>query len=181
MSKLFNIETDSKKKDDLIKGLFFTIALVAIVIGALINYHAEKKEYPEDASEPKLCVHVKGAVRESGLYYVPFGTRVTDLGEYAGGFLPDADFDGVNLAEYVKDGTEVYIPFKGSFETGGYDLNAVTFDELVKNIDGIGETYAKKIIAYRDSHGEFKLVSELKAIVGENVYEKVREKFYITE
>lgn len=181
MAKLFNVETGSDKKNNLMKGLFFVGAIAAIITGALIHQRAEEKGYVEDATYSQLCVHVKGAVEDSGLYYVPFGTRVTDLEKYVGGFLPNADLDGVNLAAYVKDGAEVYIPYKGSAETGGYDLNAVTFDELVENVDGIGETYAQKIIAYRDSHGGFSAVSELKAIVGESVYEKVREKFYIGE
>ena len=154
-------------------------ALVSVMTAAFIHYSAEKTEETEQTEYSELCVHVKGAVEKSGVYYVPYGTRVVDLDSVAGGFLASADLEGVNLAAYIKDGQEVYIPYKGSKEKGGYNLNTVSVEELVKKVDGIGETYAKKIVSYRERCGRFNSVSELKAILGETTYEKVREKFYV--
>ncbi|MBQ8541671.1 MAG: helix-hairpin-helix domain-containing protein [Clostridia bacterium] len=179
MAKLFDVEVQEKRKRNIINGAILLFSLFAIVSASYIHYRAEEAEYTEYKEEVKLCVHVKGAVGKSGVYYVPYGTRVLNLESVAGGFLDNADLDGVNLAAYVKDGQEIYIPFKGSAKMGGYNLNTVTAEELVENVDGIGETYAKKIVSYREQNGKFHSVSELKTILGESAYEKVREKFYV--
>ena len=179
MAKLIQVEEKDKNKSALIKVIISVICVLGLLVVAFIHSYMRVDEYEEDITDSLVCVHVKGAVAESGLYYVPFGTRVNDLEGYTGGFLTEADLDGVNLARVVKDGEEIYIPFKGSAENGGYNLNTISVDELIKKIEGIGETYANRIVEYRNSRGGFTKVSELKAIVGESVYEKVREKFYV--
>ena len=45
------------------------------------------------------------------------------------------------------------------------DINTATKADFVK-IKGIGEKKAEKIIAYRDEHGEFSNIDELKNIKG---------------
>lgn len=51
-------------------------------------------------------------------------------------------------------------------ETGGMlNLNTVTKEQL-KTINGIGDAFAERIIAYRDSHGGFQSVEELKEVSG---------------
>ncbi|MBR5535533.1 MAG: helix-hairpin-helix domain-containing protein [Clostridia bacterium] len=177
--KHINIKEQEAKKKRLIQGICFVVAIALILLAALFNDYKKQDVYIEDETKADVCVHVKGAVGKSGVYYVPWGTRVNDLGEYTDGFLPEADLDGVNLARYVKDGEEIYIPFRGSRERGGYNLNTISYDELIENIEGVGEVYAGKIVDYRESHGGFSRVSELKGIIGESMYEKVREKFYI--
>lgn len=179
MAKLLVIDENNEKRKRLLGGLVFIVSL-AVLLGAMVviyNLQDDKTAFLEEI--PPIYVHVKGAVGESGLCNVPYGTRVNDLSGYVGGFLPEADLEGVNLAGFVKDGEEIYIPFKGSPERGGYNLNTVTEEELFENVEGIGKTYARKIVEYRESRGGFKTVGELKGIVGESVYEKVREKFYI--
>ena len=173
MAKLFNVEGEH---EIILKCAFIALALVAVVVSAFVcqkpNVNAE------NATENLVGIHVKGAVENSGYYEVPMGTRVCELSEYIGEFSPQADLDGINLAQYVKDGEEIYIPYKGTVEKGAVNLNTVTYEELLY-VDGIGETYARKIINYRETHGGFKKVIELKSLLGTKAYESVMENFYV--
>lgn len=162
---------------NILKGVFMVFCLGVFVFAAFM-YNTKVEKTAEEATDATVGIHVKGAVENTGFYLVPMGTRVGELGEYIGGFSDEADLDGVNLAEYVKDGAEIYVPYKGTPEKGALDLNSVTYEELLY-VKGIGETYAGKIINYRNTHGSFKRVIELKDILDTKVYENVRESFYV--
>ena len=159
-----------------LKTKFIIVAIVAVLIGSLVQRNAQM-HMNEEATEALIGVHVKGAVVNEGYYEVPIGVRVNELGDFVGGFLPETDLDSVNLAAFVKDGEEVYFPFKATGENGGINLNSATKEEFM-TVEGIGETLADKIVAYREEHGGFKKVSELRAILGESTYKKVCEKLY---
>jgi competence protein ComEA len=57
-----------------------------------------------------IRVHVVGAVRHSAVYTLPPGARVIDAVAKAGGARPDADQEAINLADFVRDGEQIYIP-----------------------------------------------------------------------
>jgi len=57
----------------------------------------------------KICVHIAGRVNRPGICELPPGSRVKDAIEAAGGALPNADLESVNLAEKLEDGQQVYI------------------------------------------------------------------------
>ena len=181
MAKLFNVDGGSENKTRNLKLLLVILAIAAVIFSTCIYYARETETAGHKESERAdvaLGVHIKGAVESAGYYEVPYGTRVKDLGEVAGGFSENADLNGVNLAAFVKDGDEVYFPYKASKETGAIDLNAATADDLRK-LPGIGETNAEKIIAYRESVGKFHEVLELRDILGEKLYESIRESVYV--
>ncbi|HET6673379.1 MAG TPA: SLBB domain-containing protein, partial [Agromyces sp.] len=56
-----------------------------------------------------LLVHVLGAVAKPGLVELTSGARVVDAVAAAGGFTPDADPAGVNLARPVVDGEQLVV------------------------------------------------------------------------
>ncbi|MEJ8547481.1 helix-hairpin-helix domain-containing protein [Brevibacillus borstelensis] len=66
------------------------------------------------SSPPLLYVDVKGKVRNPGLYALEPGSRVADAIEKAGGSLPEADVERINLAESLTDGSAILIPSKGT-------------------------------------------------------------------
>ncbi|HVT13418.1 MAG TPA: helix-hairpin-helix domain-containing protein [Fimbriimonadaceae bacterium] len=68
----------------------------------------------ENVPSALLVVDATGAVRKPGVLHLPAGSRVEDAIEAAGGALPDADLDAVNLAAKLTDGTQVYVPHKGA-------------------------------------------------------------------
>src|SRR5205823_822987 len=75
---------------------------------------------PEPASAPpaaaaasgSIRVHVAGAVRHGGVYTLPSGARVQDAVDAAGGAASGADLETINLADFIKDGERVYIPYR---------------------------------------------------------------------
>lgn len=64
-----------------------------------------------------IRLHVAGAVRKPGVYALPSWARVTDAIKKAGGATPDADLEAINLADFVRDGEQLRVPFRGRRES----------------------------------------------------------------
>ena len=58
------------------------------------------------------------------------------------------------------------------------DINQADLDELDKHLEGIGKTKAKKIIEYRELHGDFEAIEDLMKIkgIGHVLVERNRDK-----
>ena len=132
------------------------------------------------ASVAPLRVHVGGAVTKPGVVTVPDGAIVQDAIAAAGGLLPDADPDLLNLAAPLSDGMqiligtaaqprgEVAVPAgkgSGGGQSDQLDLNQATAAEL-ETLPGVGPVTAAAIIAWREEHGRFTVVEELQEISG---------------
>ncbi len=78
----------------------------------------EKAEQQENVSQEgkAIKVYVCGAVRYPDVYTVDGSCRTVDAVEAAGGFLPEAGLDYINLAAGVSDGQKIYIPTKKEIE-----------------------------------------------------------------
>jgi competence protein ComEA len=142
-----------------------------------------------DASAPRaprklLVVDVAGEVRRPGVYRVTAGARADAAVQLAGGVTAHAERAAVNLAMPLHDGQQVVVPRKGAAPggpgaapTGGsapspggapaqpISLSTATVEQL-DTLDGIGPTLAARIVQYRDSHGGFKSVDELRQVSG---------------
>ena len=149
-----------------------------------------------------LYVHVAGAVARPGLYRVPGGSRVAGAVDAAGGPSRRADLASVNLAAPLQDGQQVVVPVRprggaapagtagspgspapGPAPTGStaapgakLSLSTATVEQL-DMLDGIGPTLARRIVEYRDAHGGFRSVDELREVegIGEKRFESLRE------
>ena len=137
-------------------------------------------------------VYVAGAVRRPGLYRVGDGDRAADAVAKAGGLGAGADAGGVNLAEHVADGDEVYVPVAGetahgatathrshrhrrtrrghgasdaSLPAAGVELNAAGAAEL-SAVPGIGTAIAARIVEMRALDGAFTSLDELLDVAG---------------
>ena len=81
-----------------------------------------------------VTVHVKGAVKNAGTYALTEGDRVSDAIKSAGGASDDADLDRINLARYVKDGDEMFVPKSGEdfsvTPSGAVNINSPTSKRL---------------------------------------------------
>ena len=133
------------------------------------------------ATDATIAVHAAGAVVHPGLYVLPGGSRVADVVAAAGGPLPEADLDQVNLATKVADGDRVHVPRRGEVVAargpgppGGasstskaptVDLNSATAEQL-EELPGIGPALAKTIVDHRTRHGRFRAVDDLLDVRG---------------
>jgi competence protein ComEA len=134
----------------------------------------------------ELYVDVAGAVLHPGLYRVPAGARVAVAVDRAGGLSRRGDPAGVNLAAPLQDGQQVVVPARGatpaagagsatsgatsgasgtSGSSGPISLSQATESQL-EQIDGIGPALAGRIIQYREAHGGFHSLDELREVSG---------------
>jgi len=145
----------------------------------------------------RATVHVAGAVANPGVYDLDAGARVIDAIEAAGGGVPDADLNRLNLAAKVADGQRVLVQRvgeaapAGSASPGGsgggnadpsglVSLNSATQAEL-EALPGIGPTLAEAIITERERRGGFRSVNELRDVrgIGEKRFADLKDKVTI--
>jgi competence protein ComEA len=146
---------------------------------------------PASAAGAELYIDVAGAVRRPGLYRLPAGSRVAAAVEQAGGLSRRAERTGVNLAAPLADGQQVIVPARGSAgapageasgtsgpagAAGPISLSTASEAQL-ETIDGIGPALAGRIIEYRDAHGGFRSIDELKQVsgIGDKRFETLRK------
>ena len=65
---------------------------------------------PTPTPKPEIAVHVTGAVKVPGVYYLATGARVHEAIEKAGGTTDRADVHSLNLAAKIRDGQQIDVP-----------------------------------------------------------------------
>ena len=66
---------------------------------------------PEISDTPQtIYVDICGAVTSPGVYELPYGSRVFQAIEQAGGYLPEAAASYLNRAKGLTDGQQIYVP-----------------------------------------------------------------------
>lgn len=135
-------------------------------------------EGPAGEGGSTILVHVAGAVARPGVMALPDGARIDAAIDAAGGALPGARLEALNLARPLRDGEQVLVPAAGEnrppadagpspsrLPDGRLDLNAATRDDL-EQIPGVGPVTAQRILQHRDQLGGFSDVSQLLEVRG---------------
>lgn len=164
----------------------------------------EEKENKENKEETKemgtgIFVHIDGWIQNPGVYEIKENDRVNTIIEKAGGLKEGASIKSINLAARLSDGDKIYIPnreeekqietteVKGNntgtvkiTKNSKININKASISEL-KQITGIGESTANKIIDYRDNVGKFKKIEDIKEVkgIGDSKYESIKDKITI--
>ena len=176
-------------------GVALTLVLgglgIAVFVTAVTPHGSSTVIAPDDvepSAEPvaaEIYVHILGQVARPGLYALPDGARAVDAVAAAGGFTPQADAGGVNLARFVSDGEQIVVPAVGEANSGaapgvGGDgrVNLNTADAAaLDTLPGVGPATAAKILAWREQHGRFEAVEDLLDVggIGEAKLEALRD------
>jgi competence protein ComEA len=135
-----------------------------------------------------IMVYVSGSVMKPGIYTLPYGSRVNDAIQAAGGLNADANSQAINLAEILVDGVQVNVPANQPLSIVGDSTRSITVSSQLININTasleeldtlpeIGPITAQKIIDYREANGAFKTVEDLLEVegIGEATFNKVRD------
>jgi len=165
------------------------LVLVALLAAAVAGWFLLRGRPTEQPVAPppvtsattagQLVVDVAGRVRHPGLVRLAPGSRVDDAIRAAGGVLPGASTDALNLAAKVQDGQQVLVGVSapGAAAGGVLDLNAATAQEL-DSLPGVGPVLADRIVAWRTEHGRFGSVDQLRQVsgIGESKYQALKSK-----
>ncbi|MFB9625102.1 ComEA family DNA-binding protein [Nonomuraea helvata] len=131
---------------------------------------------PTPTAPAKVTVHVTGKIHKPGVYQLPSGSRVTDAVTAAGGASRGASTGSLNLARRLVDGEQIVVggtatqAALGSSSTDPgatavLNLNSATTDQL-EQLPGVGEVLAARITEFRDSHGGFTAIEQLREVTG---------------
>lgn len=135
-----------------------------------------------------LAAYISGAVAKPGVYDLPFGARIDDLVQAAGGLHSEADSQALNLAAYLQDAQHVHVPVVGETlapttqptaepQVAGatptvsasqptlININTASAAEL-ESLPKIGQAIAQRIVAYREEHGLFATIEAIQEVKG---------------
>ena len=170
------------------------IAIIVIIVCSFIIYYkltvhvdyfseedlADTGISYSSTNEPNVIkIDIEGAVKNPGLKVIKSNDpRLDDAIKQAKGMTRYADSSQINLAMRITDGMKIVVPYlgqdliiegratgKGGDFVGKVNVNTASFEEL-QQIPGIGPSYAKRIIEYRNAFGPFRGPEDLLDIKG---------------
>ena len=167
-------------------------------IEKISNIIEEDQEVDDNIIENKIVIHITGEVEEEGVIELEKGARISDAIEEAGGTTEEADLSNVNLAYSLSDGQKVKIPninekdeeiivveekagdniiIEGNkSKEEKININKAAQTEI-ETLPGIGPSTALKIINYRNEHGKFRNIEDIKNVsgIGDSKFENIKE------
>lgn len=189
----------NENKDIIIK----VAAAALLVVAAFFVFTAGGGSEEESAAEEKniatqtepeaatIMVDIGGEVNSPMVAELKEGSRVDDAIKAAGGTTENADLTEINRAAFLEDGEKILIPSKEnefayddlsksrdglSYDDDRININTADSSEL-QLLNGIGPATAEKIIDYREEHGRFDSIEDIKEVsgIGDKTFEKFKD------
>ena len=175
------------------------VALVAAVVALLVLLRGRPTEVTaptgggvgvslSSPASAAVVVDVAGKVRRPGLVRLPAGARVDDALRAAGGVRPGASLGLINLARRLVDGEQVLVGVEQTALAGGaagtsasgapgVDLNVADLAAL-DGLPGIGPVLAQHVLDWREEHGRFTSIDQLREVpgIGESKFASLKNK-----
>lgn len=157
------------------------------------NMQTQTQYKQEDTT---ITVYVSGEVNSPGLVELPSDSRIADAIKACGDFTPLADKAKINLAQKLTDGMQIQVSSKtpvinsneqvndtnsnspnNNSSSNLININTATKEDL-DTLPGIGPATAQKIIDYRQEHGNFSSIEDIKNVkgIGEAKFNKMQDK-----
>lgn len=116
-----------------------------------------------------IAADIRGAVSTPGVVHLDPGSRMIDAVDAAGGLAPDADRSLINLSTRVSDGQMIVIPTQAPTDSissdGRININTASAEQL-KDLPGIGDVLAQRIVLYREFNGPYMNPNDLQKVEG---------------
>lgn len=166
----------------ILSGVLFGLLAAALLLLTVSRPRGQAVSLTTPPTASALLVYVSGAVSSSGVYSLPYGSRVRDAVEAAGGARADAYLGNLNLAAPLRDGQHIFVPLAYDTPTPlpektapvltptatsspFININYASQAEL-ESLPGIGAVLAKRILAYRTRYGFFNSLQDLLKVYG---------------
>lgn len=177
-----------------ISGLVLGLLVAGVLLLIVSPPRGVPVRLPTAPTTAPIAVDVSGAVHKPGVYFLDQGCRVEDAITAAGGFLPEAYTESINLAAPLSDGSKVLVPlFRNPDSQTENDLLNTTHPppaqsafpinintaskETLMQLPGIGEVKAQAIIDFRNQNGPFTALEQIQEVsgIGPATFEKLKE------
>jgi competence protein ComEA len=186
-----------KQWQSVLLGVFVGLIASALILLVITPPRGEPIELVSQTTPANITVFITGAVKNPGIYSLPYNSRAVDAVDAAGGMVANADNTAINLAARLKDSDKLLIPFMATpvpermevisseiptesrptpSPERPLNINTALADEL-DLLPGIGPSKAGAIVAYREKHGDFKRKEDIQNVsgIGPAIFEQIKE------
>lgn len=180
-----NSDNNKNKLSFVFVAVFAIFCAVSVIY---MNYSAPKSGTVTDL--PHVQVYVKGEVKNPGVYELDVTERVHNAVEKAGGATENGNISNLDLARFLEDGETIYVPplnKDGSsaaehemYSGDKININTASKEELM-TLNGIGESLAGRIAAYREKNGDFGDIHDIMNVsgIGEKKFENIKDRICV--
>lgn len=175
------------------KKSLFVLLFIAIIATGITYYRLNTQDNiainNTDITPQLITVYISGEVNNPGVIELSSDATLGDAIKQCNGFTPLADKNKLNLAQKLSDGMHIIITAQNNQNMISNDsdknstlinINTATKDQL-DSLPGVGPSTAQKIIDYRQEHGTYQSIEDLKQVkgIGEAKFNKLKDKITI--